>query len=123
MFNSAFNDIGADPGDYSPRISGMRLIKSTAHLRNGEQTASTAAEFAYKLRRPRRGDQPLFATLDLLEHGFSDRLTWWAAASPKADWRLFTTLCAFDPVYCGAISQATCAASVRLSPISGATRA
>jgi len=56
MFNSASNDIGADPGDFTtPRISG-EIDQINSSSRNGEQRRLTAARFATTQEGLRRGD-------------------------------------------------------------------
>ena len=44
---------------------------------------------------------PLFAALDQLDARSRRAATWSATRSTEADWRLFTTLVRFDPVYVG----------------------
>jgi putative glutathione S-transferase len=99
MFNSAFDAIGAAPGDYYPadlrgEIDAVNE-RVYATLNNGVYRAGFArTQAAYEAAVP-----PLFDTLDWLEQRLSrqpfvcgDRLT-------EADIRLFTTLIRFDPVY------------------------
>ena len=45
--------------------------------------------------------KPLFETLDWLEQRLSDRRYLTGDRLTEADWRLFTTLLRFDPVYVG----------------------
>ncbi|NET48086.1 MAG: glutathione S-transferase family protein [Merismopedia sp. SIO2A8] len=101
MFNSAFDGIGAQPGDYYPEDlrEEINLINDRIYdtvnngvYKSGFATTQAAYEEAVK---------PLFDTLDFLDARLStsrylmgDRLT-------EADWRLFTTLARFDPVYVG----------------------
>ena len=101
MFNSAFDGIGAKPGDYYPKTCGQGSTRSTRGSMRTSTTASIAA--ASPRRRPpmTKRSSALFATLDDLEARlassrflFGDRLT-------EADWRLFVTLLRFDPVYVG----------------------
>ncbi len=101
MFNSAFDGVGARPGDYYPQelrdeIDGLNA-RIYDHVNNGVYKAGFAtAQEAYE-----EAVRPLFDTLDWLDERLSrgrylcgDRLT-------EADWRLFTTLVRFDPVYVG----------------------
>ena len=44
---------------------------------------------------------PLFETLDWLEHRLSNQRYLFGDRLTEADWRLFTTLIRFDPVYVG----------------------
>jgi len=101
MFNSAFDKVGAAPGDYYPaELRGMidelnRLIYD--NVNNGVYKAG----FATTQQAYEEAVRPLFATLDDLDTRLAtqrylcgDRLT-------EADWRLFTTLVRFDAVYVG----------------------
>jgi putative glutathione S-transferase len=101
MFNSAFDKVGATPGDYYPaELRGMidelnRLIYD--NVNNGVYKAG----FATTQQAYEEAVRPLFATLDNLDARLAtqrylcgDRLT-------EADWRLFTTLVRFDAVYVG----------------------
>jgi len=101
MFNSAFDKVGATPGDYYPAaLRGMidelnRLIYD--NVNNGVYKAG----FATTQQAYEEAVRPLFATLDNLDARLAtqrylcgDRLT-------EADWRLFTTLVRFDAVYVG----------------------
>ena len=101
MFNSAFDGVGARPGDYYPQELRDEIDSLNAriydHVNNGVYKAGFAtAQEAYE-----EAVRPLFDTLDWLDEHLSrgrylcgDRLT-------EADWRLFTTLVRFDPVYVG----------------------
>ena len=101
MFNGAFDQVGAKPGDYYPAelrgdIEAINALVYDA-INNGVYkcgfaTSQTAYEDAFAA---------LFAALDEVEARLAgqrylvgDRLT-------EADWRLFTTLVRFDPVYVG----------------------
>ncbi len=102
MFNSAFDEVGAAPGDYYPQALRADIDavneRVYATLNNGVYRAGFArTQEAYEA-----AVYPLFATLDWLEERLSagkkflcgDHLT-------EADWRLFTTLIRFDAVYHG----------------------
>jgi len=99
MLNSAFDGVGAKPGDYYPEDlrAEIDVVNKRVYdtLNNGVYKAGFAgSQDAYD-----EAVVPLFETLDWLEGKLSrsrylvgDRLT-------EADWRLFTTLLRFDPVY------------------------
>jgi putative glutathione S-transferase len=101
MFNSAFDGVGAAPGDYYPEDLRQEIDRLNARIyddvNNGVYKAGfTTAQDAYE-----EAVRPLFDTLDWLDARLGqgrylcgDRLT-------EADWRLFTTLVRFDPVYVG----------------------
>ena len=101
MFNSAFDEVGAKPGNYYPeelRAEIDEVNELVYHaINNGVyRTGFATSDEAYKEAYDR-----LFDALDTLEERLSgqrylvgDRLT-------EADWRLFTTLVRFDLVYYG----------------------
>jgi putative glutathione S-transferase len=100
MFNSAFDAVGAKPGDYPADLRDeIDAINARVYetLNNGVYKAG----FATSQQGYEEALGPLFETLDWLEDRLSqtrflcgDRLT-------EADIRLFTTLVRFDPVYHG----------------------
>lgn len=101
MFNGAFDDLGARPGDYYPRA--MRPEIETVNkriydtLNNGVYKAGFATtQVAYQ-----KAVIPLFETLDWLEQRLSRSRYLMGSTVTEADWRLFTTLLRFDPVYVG----------------------
>ncbi|WP_114010067.1 glutathione S-transferase family protein [Cohaesibacter intestini] len=101
MFNSAFDGLGAKSGDYYPQDlrSEIDTINETVYhkVNNGVYKAGFATEqAAYE-----EAVVPLFETLDWLEDRLS-RMRYLNGPKPtEADWRLFTTLLRFDPVYVG----------------------
>jgi len=101
MFNSAFDGIGATEGDYYPSElrSEIDAINGRiyATLNNGVYKAGFAtSQAAYE-----DAVMPLFETLDWLEDKLSSQRYLTGASLTEADWRLFTTLLRFDPVYVG----------------------
>lgn len=101
MFNSAFDLIGAKPGDYYPEslraeINDLndRIYKTVNNgvYKCGFATTQVAYEEALK---------PLFNTLDWLEQRLSRQRYLTGEQMTEADWRLFTTLVRFDSVYVG----------------------
>lgn len=101
MFNSAFDDIGALPGDFYPKrfqdeidVVNARVYETLNNgvYRSGFATTQNAYESAVF---------PLFETLDWLETRLSDQRYLVGGIITEADWRLFTTLVRFDPVYVG----------------------
>lgn len=99
MFNSAFDQLGATPGDYYPEglrgeIDGLNArIYET--LNNGVYKAGFATtQVAYE-----EAVRPLFDTLDFLEERLSTRRYLCGDRMTEADIRLFTTLLRFDAVY------------------------
>ena len=101
MFNSAFDTVGALEGDYYPQALHSEIndlntliyerINNGVYL-SGFATTQTAYEEAVL---------PLFDTLDQLENRLASRRFLTGNQVTEADWRLFTTLVRFDPVYHG----------------------
>ncbi|MDN5620202.1 MAG: glutathione S-transferase family protein [Psychrobacter sp.] len=101
MFNSAFDDVGALAGDFSPagllpEIDDINAFVYTT-INNGVYKAgfSTTQE-AYE-----EAVIELFAALDILEARLADQRYLTGSTITEADWRLFTTLVRFDAVYVG----------------------
>lgn len=101
MFNSAFNELGAIPGDYYPADLRDEIAPINDRVYNTVNNGVYKAGFATTQEAYEEAVEPLFETLNWLEHRLEthrylcgDRLT-------EADWRLFTTLVRFDPVYFG----------------------
>jgi putative glutathione S-transferase len=99
MFNSAFDGIGARPGDYHPEKLRAEIDAVNKRIYDTLNNGVYKAGFAGSQEAYDEAVAPLFETLDWLEEKLSradylvgNRLT-------EADWRLFTTLLRFDPVY------------------------
>ncbi len=101
MFNSAFDGVGARPGDYYPQelrdeIDGLNA-RIYDHVNNGVYKAGFAtSQAAYEA-----AVVPLFEALDALEERLAERRFLFGDVQTLADWRLFTTLVRFDAVYVG----------------------
>ncbi len=101
MLNSAFDGVGARPGDYYPEPL-RRVIDEVngrvyATVNNGVYQAGFATEqAAYD-----EAVTALFASLDWLEATLGRQRYLAGGTVTEADWRLFTTLVRFDPVYHG----------------------
>lgn len=101
MFNSAFDHLTDNRDDYwpGPRRDEIELINTRVYdtLNNGVYKcgfATTQAAYDAAIT-------PLFETLDWLEDRFSQNRYLLGDTLTEADWRLFTTLIRFDPVYHG----------------------
>lgn len=101
MLNSAFDDLDAIPGDYYPEDLHDEIHKINDRVYRTVNNGVYKAGFATTQEAYEEAVTPLFETLNWLEHHLDthrylcgDRLT-------EADWRLFTTLVRFDPVYYG----------------------
>ncbi|KAA2237124.1 glutathione S-transferase family protein [Salinarimonas soli] len=101
MFNSAFDGVGALPGDYYPAALRPEIDALNALIYDTVNNGVYKAGFATAQAAYEEAVRPLFETLDGLDERLGrarylcgDRVT-------EADWRLFTTLVRFDPVYVG----------------------
>ena len=101
MFNSEFDALGAQSGDYYPNALRPEIEALNARIyatlnngvyRCGFATTQTAYEAAIT---------PLFDTLEWLEGIVAKTRYLTGPDITEADWRLFTTLIRFDPVYVG----------------------
>ena len=101
MFNSAFDDIGATPGDYYPREWREEIDEVNAKIYSNVNNGVYKAGFATTQEAYEEAVIPLFETLDWLEDRLSKRRYLMGDRLTEADWRLFTTLVRFDPVYVG----------------------
>ncbi|MCI4660990.1 MAG: glutathione S-transferase family protein [Neomegalonema sp.] len=101
MLGSAFDGVGAAPGDYYPAELRPQIDAANTRIYGTLNNGVYKAGFASTQQAYDEAVAPLFDTLDWLEQTLSrqryvagDRIT-------EADWRLFTTLVRFDPVYHG----------------------
>ncbi len=101
MFNSAFDGIGARPGDYYPEALQAEIDDINARIYSNVNNGVYKAGFATSQEAYEEAVVPLFETLDWLEQRLSTRRYLLGDALTEADWRLFTTLVRFDPVYVG----------------------
>ncbi|WP_170462037.1 glutathione S-transferase family protein [Ruegeria arenilitoris] len=99
MFNSAFDEITGNTDDYWPAEMRDEIEEVNARVYSNVNNGVYKSGFATTQEAYDAAVHPLFDTLDWLEDRLStnrylmgDRLT-------EADWRLFTTLIRFDPVY------------------------
>ena len=99
MFNSAFDKITGNTDDYWPVAlrDEMELVNDRIYdtfnngvYKSGFATSQAAYDAAV---------HPLFDTLDCLEARLSKNRYLMGDVITEADWRLFTTLIRFDPVY------------------------
>lgn len=101
MLNTAFHGCGAAPGDYYPEQLREEIDEINARVYDTVNNGVYKCGFATSQEAYNEAIGPLFATLDWLEEKLSrnDYLT--GSQLTEADWRLFTTLIRFDPVYVG----------------------
>jgi putative glutathione S-transferase len=101
MFNAAFDGVGAAPGDYSPAALLAEIDALNARIYATVNNGVYRAGFATTQEAYEEAIGPLFETLDWLDARLSDGRFLCGGAPTEADWRLFTTLVRFDPVYVG----------------------
>ncbi len=101
MMNSAFDAIGALPGDYYPEALREQIDEVNARVYDCVNNGVYKAGFATTQEAYEEAVEPLFDTLDWLEQRLSATRYLCGSAITEADWRLFTTLLRFDPVYVG----------------------
>lgn len=101
MLNSSFDRLGATEGDYSPAPLLRQIDEINARVYDAVNNGVYKAGFATSQRVYENAVTVLFNCLDELEDRLArqrylvgDRIT-------EADWRVFTTLLRFDPVYHG----------------------
>ena len=99
MFNSAFDGLTGNTDDYWPEDLRPQIEALNARIYDTVNNGVYKAGFATSQAAYDEGVIPLFESLDWLEallgrnrYLAGDRLT-------EADWRLFTTMVRFDPVY------------------------
>jgi putative glutathione S-transferase len=101
MLNSAFDAVGAKPGDYYPPDLRPEIDALNARIYDTVNNGVYKAGFATTQEAYEEAVRPLFETLDSLNEGLATR-RWLCGDRPtEADWRLFTTLIRFDAVYVG----------------------
>jgi putative glutathione S-transferase len=101
ILNSAFNDLGAAPGDYYPAELREEIDAINARVYETLNNGVYKAGFARTQAAYDAAVVPLFATLDWLEDRLAAQPLLCGARITEADWRLFTTLVRFDAVYHG----------------------
>jgi putative glutathione S-transferase len=101
MFNSAFDNIGADVGDYYPKQLRQEIDSLNDRIYSTLNNGVYRCGFATTQEAYDEVVIPLFDTLDWLEGILSSKTYLTGDQITEADWRLFTTLIRFDPVYVG----------------------
>jgi putative glutathione S-transferase len=101
MFNSAFDQVGAARGDYSPARLRPEIDAVNERIYDTLNNGVYKAGFASTQAAYEAALHPLFETLDWLESRLAKRRFLCGDNLTEADWRLFTTLVRFDAVYHG----------------------
>jgi len=101
MFNSAFDSIGATPGDYYPEALRTEIDTLNDRIYHTVNNGVYKCGFATTQTAYEEAIAPLFESLDWLDNLLKDRPYLTGEQITEADWRLFTTLIRFDAVYVG----------------------
>ena len=101
MLNSAFDGVGATPGDYYPQALREEIDAINARVYDNVNNGVYKSGFATTQEAYEEAVKPLFATLDDLDARLATKRYLTGDTITEADWRLFTTLVRFDAVYVG----------------------
>lgn len=101
IFNSAFDTLGARPGDYYPADLRAEIEAVNARVYATVNNGVYRAGFARTQDAYDEAVTALFGTLDWLEERLARQPYLCGERLTEADWRLFTTLIRFDAVYHG----------------------
>ena len=101
MFNSAFDDVGATGPDYYPEPLRGEIEALNERIYHTVNNGVYRSGFATTQEAYEEAVTALFETLDMLEERLATRRYLMGTEITEADWRLWTTLVRFDPVYFG----------------------
>ena len=101
MFNSAFDDVGAVAGDFSPAELLSEIDELNAFIYPTINNGVYRAGFATTQEAYDEAVVEVFDALDTIEARLQTRRYLTGSTITEADWRLFTTLVRFDVVYVG----------------------
>lgn len=101
MFNSAFDAVGAKPGDFYPVALRADIDELNDRIYDTVNNGVYKSGFATKQNSYEQAVGPLFDTLDMLENRLAYQRFLCGNQPTEADWRLFPTLVRFDSVYVG----------------------
>lgn len=99
MFNSAFDGLTGNTLDFWPVEMRDDIETVNARIYDTLNNGVYKSGFATTQEAYDAAVYPLFDTLDWLEERLADKRYLMGARQTEADWRLFTTLIRFDPVY------------------------
>jgi len=101
MFNSAFDGLGATPGNYYPEYLHSEIDSINDLVYNGLNNGVYRAGFATTQEAYDEAVADVFKVLDQLEAILTGQRYLAGDQLTEADWRAFTTLIRFDAVYVG----------------------
>ncbi|NOE18550.1 glutathione S-transferase family protein [Ruegeria atlantica] len=99
MFNSAFDGVTGNTDDYWPEAMRDEIEEVNARIYSDVNNGVYKSGFATSQAAYDAAVGPLFDTLDWLEDRLARNRYLMGDRITEADWRLFTTLIRFDPVY------------------------
>jgi putative glutathione S-transferase len=101
MLNSAFDGIGAKPGDYYPEELRGEIEAVNERVYHNINNGVYKSGFATAQEAYEEAFDALFDALDWADDRLGKQAYLAGGRVTEADWRLFTTLVRFDPVYVG----------------------
>ncbi|EFM58251.1 glutathione S-transferase [Brucella sp. BO2] len=101
MLNHAFNEFGDATLDFYPAALRNQIDTLNDFIYPNINNGVYRAGFATTQEAYEEAFQQVFAALDTLEQKLSQQRYLAGSSLTEADWRLFTTLVRFDPVYVG----------------------
>ena len=101
MFNTAFDELSAKPGDYYPQALRSEIDQINERVYHAVNNGVYKSGFATTQEAYEDAVTELFKALDELEARLATQRYLVGGTLTEADWRLFTTLVRFDPVYVG----------------------
>jgi glutathionyl-hydroquinone reductase len=101
IFNTAFNDLTDNTLDFYPRDLREEIDRINARVYDRINNGVYKAGFATAQDVYEEACEELFQALDWVETLLDERRYLTGERLTEADWRLFTTLVRFDPVYHG----------------------
>ena len=101
MFNSAFNGLTGSTSDYYPEALRAEIDPLNDLIYDTVNNGVYKAGFATTQEAYEENVAKIFETLDVLDERLENKRFLLGSQQTEADWRLFTTLVRFDPVYVG----------------------
>lgn len=101
IFNSAFNDLTGNTDDYYPQDLQSDINEINEYVYHRINNGVYKSGFATTPEAYEEALAALFEGLDTIEQRLSKQRYLCGSTLTEADWRLFTTLIRFDPVYVG----------------------
>lgn len=99
MLNSEFDGLDVEEGDYYPIEKRFEIDELNNVIYDAVNNGVYKAGFATSQEAYDEGVEPLFATMDWLDKKLAEKRYLTGEKPTEADWRLFTTLFRFDPIY------------------------